>query len=136
MELLTFCTSTTNFSFGDKVYDQIDGIAMGSPLAPTLANIFMGNHEKNCIENFEGEKTIFYNRYFIGDIFATFENQKQASEFLEYINQQHPNINFIKDENKNGKLAFLDVLINNCETLVTTVYHKPTYTGLLLNKAR
>ena len=59
--------------------------------------------------------------------------KNQAMEFIEYINQQHPNINFTKEEKKNGKLPFLDVLINNCETLVTTVYHKPTYTGLLLN---
>ena len=46
LELFRFCTSKTNFLFDGVVYDQIDGIAMGSPLAPTLANLFMGHHEK------------------------------------------------------------------------------------------
>ena len=130
MELFTFCTSKTNFLFGDKVYDHIDGIAVGLMLAPTLTNVFMGYHERNWIENFEGVKPLFY-RHYVDNIFV--ENQKQAMEFFEYINQQHSNINFTKEVNKNGKLAFLDVLINNCEALATTVYHKPMYTGLFLN---
>ena len=32
---------------------------------------------------------------------------------------------------KNGKLPFLDVLVCNKRNLVTSVYRKPTYTGLL-----
>ena len=56
-------------------------------------------------------------------IFAVFGNQNQA---LEYVNKQHANIKFTKEENKDGKSAFLDVLIHNSETLVMTVYHKPT----------
>ena len=28
--------------FNGSFYDQIDGVAMGSPLAPVLANLFMG----------------------------------------------------------------------------------------------
>ena len=40
-----FATSQTHFMFNSKFYNQIDGVAMGSPLAPVLANIFMGFHE-------------------------------------------------------------------------------------------
>ena len=32
------------------IYDQIDGVSMGSPLAPFLANLFMGYREKDWIE--------------------------------------------------------------------------------------
>ena len=35
-----------HFIFNGSFYDQIDGVAMGSPLAPVLANLFMGHHEK------------------------------------------------------------------------------------------
>ena len=31
--------------------DQVVGVAMGFPLAPILANIFMGYHEKEWIKN-------------------------------------------------------------------------------------
>ena len=40
---------------------------------------------------------------------------------------------FTKEENKNLKLAFLNVLVENTEKSVTTVYHKSTFTGLMTN---
>ena len=44
-KLFLFTTSLIHFIFNSKFYNQIDGVAMGSPLAPVLANIFMGFHE-------------------------------------------------------------------------------------------
>ena len=41
-KLFLFAASQTHFIFNSKFYNQIDGVAMGSPLAPVLANIFMG----------------------------------------------------------------------------------------------
>ena len=40
-KLLEFATKKSHFLFDGKYYDQIDGVAMGSPLGPVLANIFM-----------------------------------------------------------------------------------------------
>ena len=39
-----FATSKTHFMFNSKLYNQIDGVTMGSPLAPVFATIFMGFH--------------------------------------------------------------------------------------------
>ena len=44
--LFNLATCETHFLFKDKFYDQINGVAMGSPLAPVLANLFMGHYEK------------------------------------------------------------------------------------------
>ena len=41
-KLFLFTTSQTHFNFNRKIYNQIDGVAMSFPLAPVLANIFMG----------------------------------------------------------------------------------------------
>ena len=41
-KLFLFTTSQTYFIFNNKFYSQIDRVAMGSPLAPVLANISMG----------------------------------------------------------------------------------------------
>ncbi|XP_046848123.1 uncharacterized protein LOC124441700 [Xenia sp. Carnegie-2017] len=44
-ELMMAATKGVEFSFDDTMYKQIDGVAMGSPLGPVLANIFVGYHE-------------------------------------------------------------------------------------------
>ena len=41
MEMLTFCVETTYFGMGSDIYQQEEGLAIGSPLLPVLANIYM-----------------------------------------------------------------------------------------------
>ena len=43
-----------HFLFDGKVYDQIDGVAMGSPLAPVLANLFLGHYENIWLNKYQG----------------------------------------------------------------------------------
>ena len=46
-KIFRIATSQTHFTFNGRIFDQIDGVTMGSPLAPVLANLFMGFHEQN-----------------------------------------------------------------------------------------
>ena len=67
---------------------------------------------------------------------ANFEKVlEEAMLFFEYLNEQHPNIKFTFELEQNGKLPFLDVLVDKKEGdgFYTSVYHKKTYTGLLTN---
>ena len=52
---------------------------------------------------------------------------------LNYLNTRHENIKFTFEKEKDSKLSFLDILISNESDLQTLVFHKKTYTGLLLN---
>jgi len=45
-KLLIICTQESHFQFNGKYYEQIDGVAMGSPLGPLFANIFMDEFEQ------------------------------------------------------------------------------------------
>ena len=45
-KLMKSVTSSVEFSFNDTIYKQTDGVAMGSPLNPALANIFVGYYEQ------------------------------------------------------------------------------------------
>ena len=44
--LLEFATKDALILFNGKYYEQIDGVAMGSPLGPTLANVFLCHWEE------------------------------------------------------------------------------------------
>ena len=106
---------------------------MGSSSAPLLANLFMGFHEQHWIEEATNVKPIFHKRY-VDDIFAVFESESGANAFYSYLNTRHENIKFTFEKEKDSKLPFLDILINNDESdLQTSVFHKKTYTELLLN---
>ena len=48
-ELLNLCTKSVHFTFDGNIYVQNDGVAMGSPLGPVLANIFMVELERSVI---------------------------------------------------------------------------------------
>ena len=37
--MVKICLKSTYFTFQNKFYEQIDGVEMGSPLSPTVANI-------------------------------------------------------------------------------------------------
>ena len=43
-------TSSVEFSFNDIMHHQIDGVALGSPLEPALANIFVGYYEPKLFQ--------------------------------------------------------------------------------------
>ena len=52
MELIELATKSVSFSFNDNMYRQVDGISVGSPLGPILANIFVGFDETQHFDRF------------------------------------------------------------------------------------
>ena len=48
-ELLFLCTKNVHFSFSDLIYQQCDGVVMGSPLRRVLAGIFIVHLERALI---------------------------------------------------------------------------------------
>ena len=49
-ELLNLCTKSVHFTFENNIYVQNDDVAVGSPLGPILANMFMVELERSVIE--------------------------------------------------------------------------------------
>ena len=133
-KLFNFATSKTHFLFNGRFFDKIDGFAMGSPLAPVLANIFMGYNESKWINEYNLNKPKFYRRY-VDDILTIFDNKQDSDNFLNYLNTCHPNIKFTTESQINNSIPFLDVLVSDIGTnhLNLRTYYKPTYSGLLFN---
>ena len=76
-ELLSLATKNSYFIFNRQLYKQVDGVAMGSPLGPTLANAFLVHFEKNCPSDF---KPHYYQQY-VDDIFVLFTSPKRLEAF-------------------------------------------------------
>ena len=94
--------------FAGKFYDQIDGVAMGSPLGPVLVNLFMGYHEQKWLKSFEECELILYRRYM--DIICLFNSESDADKFFVFLNQRHPKIKFTIEKQTKNQLSFLDLL--------------------------
>ena len=91
-KLFEFATSGTYFLFQGIFHNQIDGVAMGSPLGPVLANLFMGYYGTLWLNIFRECEIILYRRY-ADDIICLFNYKSDADKFFEFLNTQHPNIN-------------------------------------------
>ena len=75
-KLLETATSESSFIFDFLLYKQIDGVAMGSPLGPTLANAFLCHYEKERLDNCPSHfKPIVYRSY-VDDIFVLFSSKE------------------------------------------------------------
>ena len=110
-KLLLFATSQTHFVFNSKFYNQIDRVVMGSPLAPVLANIFMGFHESKWLDEYNLNKSKFYLRY-VDDILAAFDNEQDSLNSLNFLINRHPTIKFPIEKQIKHSIAFLDVFIS------------------------
>ena len=64
----SLATKKSNFIFKEVSYKQKDGVAMGSPLDPTLANAFLCFYEKNGLKN----ALLNLNQFFIKDMLMIF----------------------------------------------------------------
>jgi hypothetical protein len=50
MELLEACLRTTYFQVDDKLFQQKDGMGMGSSLLPAVSNIYMQQFENRALD--------------------------------------------------------------------------------------
>ena len=84
---------------------------MASPLSPVLANISMGFYSSKSLNEYNLNKSKFYWRY-VDDILTAFEKEQASLNFLNFLNNKHPNINFTIEKQVNYSIAFLDVFIS------------------------
>lgn len=68
------------------MYKQIDGIAMGSPLVPKMANIFVVCFERVLLAHIKGSR--FYISY-VDILFCVFEDDFEFGIFIMQFTRRH-----------------------------------------------
>ena len=93
----------------------------------------MSHLEEKCFDGLVCDKPLLYHR-FVDDTFAVFTSRDHMLTFFDYVNSLHPSITFTKEEEQSDSLPFLDVLVTRLDDgcLSTSVYRKPTYSGLYM----
>ena len=130
--LLELCTKKMHFSFNKKIYKQTNGVAMGSPLGPVLANIFMVHLEQTMIPRLSDKMSSWY-RY-VDDTF-TFIKEGEIDNVKEALNNFHDDIKFTYETESGNSISFLDVSVTRKAdgTFDTAVYRKKTDNSIYIN---
>ena len=126
--------SRSYFLVNSKFYTKIDGIAMGFPLTPGPANIFMEFYKSKQLSEYNLNKHKLYLKY-VDDILVAFDNEQDSLNFLIFLNNRHLNVKFTIEKQINHSIALLDVSISgiNNQNRTLQTFNKSTYTGIPLN---
>lgn len=86
MKLMEWVLNNNIFKFGNNWYKQLQGTAMGTPLAVPFACLFVAELEHRIFSyHLPQFKPIFYKRY-IDDIFMITDSYSDANEFITHFN--------------------------------------------------
>jgi hypothetical protein len=133
MDLVNTCLRQNYFIFNNDYFIQDDGLPMGSPLSPLLAEIFMDNFECNIFSSINLSSCIrFYSRYVDDVLMIWTGSERQLNSFFNAVNSLNKNIQFTMEIGGNC-INFLDLsisILNN--QLHFDIFRKPTFTDTVI----
>jgi hypothetical protein len=133
-KLAEVCLNSTFFSFQGEFFEQTSGVAMGSPLSPIVANLYMEKFEKNSLETYP-LKPSRWKRYVDDTNVKWPHGKEELDKFFEHLNGISENIKFTMELEENNSIPFLDILMTRKHngTLGHKVFRKKTHTDSYLH---
>lgn len=125
IRLIKLCVEGTTFSFESGFYVQNSGFQMGGVLPTLFSNYFMEKFESSMASHLICLALIW--RRYVDDIFSIRISSISVALILRALNQLLTDIQFTIEQESNGQLPFLDVLV--CKTtprLTFKVHRKET----------
>ena len=123
-EMLLLCAKDVHFLFEDEIYQETDGVAMGSPFGPILPGIFVVELETTIVPTLDNLLRKW--KRYVDDTYCIVKTDS-VNEILLKLNSFHMKIQIAYKVETSNMLPFLDVLvIRNNNNIETTVYRKPT----------
>ena len=114
------------FSFAGNYYKQINGVAMGTKMGPSYANLFVGYVEHQFFNQYNGAKPELYGRYIDDCIGAISSSREELGHFITSVNSFHPALKYTWEISETS-LAFLDINVSiSGNVLCTSMHYKPT----------
>ena len=125
------------FSFSNNHYQQINGVAMGTKMGPSCANLFVDYIENQFFNQYNGPQPKLYRRYIDDCVGTTSSTREELEQFIYSINSFHPALKYTWQISETS-IAFLDINVSiHNNGLSASVYYKPTdaHSYLLLSSS-
>jgi len=115
--LLQIILGQNYFSFQGQIYQLDKGVAMGSPISGTIAEISLQQLEKSHIKHLmDSNNLVFYTRY-VDDILIVNDSTLITPErILQYTDTIHSNIQLNPTQETNSNICFMDLSITRKPT--------------------
>jgi hypothetical protein len=131
LRLIELCLHASSFQYNQRVYKQIKGTPMGSPVSVVIAEIVVQALEEEILSN-NNNFQFWY--HYVDDIISSIP-RGDTDHILENLNSVNRDIQFTLEKEEHNTINFLDLKIvrkpNN--SLAFTVHRKPTHTNKYLN---
>ncbi len=133
IQLIELCCASTIFSFNGTFYQQKFGVAMGSPLACILANIFMEYFETELQSRLPLQPAFWWR--FVDDTICICPHvQTIFQNFLDGLNGLSPSIKLtveweiLNEDSGIANLPFLDLFLHRSHLGIKfSIYRKPSH---------
>ncbi len=125
------CMYQNQFQFRNKFYKLRKGTSMGNPLSCFVSNTFMC-HFENELGN--ALPRVWWR--FVDDVFAIIK-KSEVEKFLKILNNtKYSSIKFTCEEESDGKLPFLDLMLKRTSSgsIDISVFRKPTATSRFITR--
>ncbi|XP_055604815.1 uncharacterized protein LOC129753045 [Uranotaenia lowii] len=133
IEMLRIVLQSNFFQLNGKIYAQKFGVPMGSPLSPVIASIALERIEKAALEALSERDIIpvFYKRYVDDCLVCAKLNEQQS--IMDMFNGMHQRLKFTIEQEVDGKIKFLDMIIRREEGGLTTEWFPKDENGRYLD---
>jgi len=135
VSLLTTVLRQNYFSFHGQIYQPDKGVAMGSPISGTMAEIFLQQMENSVIKHLTDTRILSFCTRYVDDILHIYESTlTNPDNIQQYINTIHNNITLSPTMESANTINFLDLSLTRKPThLIIGIFRKPTSTDTTIN---
>ena len=123
------------FQYSHQIFQPKKGIAVGSPISSTMAEVYLQYIEETHMKQWLDSKEIIYYKRYVDDILIVYDQSKINEQIiLHQINNIDKNLQFKLSTEENNIINYLDTSIHgNNTSLDIGVYRKPTATGTVIH---
>jgi hypothetical protein len=128
LQLLETILKQNYFQYNNQIFRPEKGIAMGSPISGTIAEIYIQFLEELCVKQWLDSNQILYCKRSADDILIIYDrNKTNEHNILNQANNIDKHLQFKLSTEENNIINYLDLTIHrNNSNIELAIYRKPT----------